>query len=315
MSGQGRPMPAGRPSSGKAAGPSLAALVLLVYLGFLAYPFGRLGAPLSVAGPAVAIPAMTALYLWHGLRAAGPAMLATFAAVAMVVAGSAEATSLAVGFPFGRFAYTERMHATLFGVPAIVLAAYAIVGYWCWRTAAILTGKGAPGGTGQVLAATALMVAWSVLADPVRATIEQRWIWPDGGPLLGVPLSNLGGWIVTSLSIFAAYSVVERRFAGGGRELPRGLAVCPPLMYGALAFEYLVHPLVPAADRVVTAGNAAYSSDAIYAVVAVLALFTMVPAATAAAIIAFRAAMPRRNPARGPQPRRSGRGRASRRPA
>ncbi len=313
MSGQTTSMRAEKPpSNGKAGRAALVALAFLVYLGFLLYPFGRMDPRLDFAGPALGMPAMAALYLWHGRCSAGPWALAAFCASAMAIAGVAEVASLSTGFPFGRFAYTDRMRTTLFGVPAIVLAAYAIVGYWCWRTAAILAGRNGAGGVLHVGAATVLMVAWSVVADPVRSTVEQSWIWPEGGPLLGVPLSNLGGWTLTSAAIFTAFAVIERRFPGDARGLPRGLGICP-LMYGALAFEYLVHPLVPAPDRIVQAGGVAYSSDAIYAAVAVLALLTMVPAATAAAIIAWRGE--RHTPHRGKAPslRLSGPGRGFRR--
>jgi uncharacterized membrane protein len=58
------------------------------------------------------------------------------------------------------------------------------------------------------LAASFVMTAWDLSMDPVWADIDHAWVWRDGGPYYGVPVSNFFGWSLTAYifyQIFALY--------------------------------------------------------------------------------------------------------------
>ena len=62
------------------------------------------------------------------------------------------------------------------------------------------------------IAAEFAMVAWDLSQEPVWATIVKAWIWADGGPYFGVPLSNFAGWFLTVYAIYQLFALyIERR--------------------------------------------------------------------------------------------------------
>jgi putative membrane protein len=52
--------------------------------------------------------------------------------------------------------------------------------------------------------------------DPPLATISKAWIWHDGGAHFGVPLSNYGGWLLTSWLFYQAFAI----YLGRRPDLP-----------------------------------------------------------------------------------------------
>ena len=59
--------------------------------------------------------------------------------------------------------------------------------------------------------AAALMVLWDLSLDPLRATVENRWIWISGGSYFGVPLGNFVGWFMVTWLRDAPLSRALRR--------------------------------------------------------------------------------------------------------
>lgn len=55
------------------------------------------------------------------------------------------------------------------------------------------------------------MTQWDVVMDPPLSTISKAWIWHDGGVHFGVPLSNYGGWLLTSWLFYQAFAIYLSR--------------------------------------------------------------------------------------------------------
>jgi hypothetical protein len=200
---------------------------------------------------------MLGVFLWHGRNWLGWPLLGLFAVVWLLVVWSAERLGLATGFPFGAFAYTDQLRPFIFGVPLIVLLGYLTVGYCSFFLAHVLASApplafGRRRRLARALLTAVLMVFWDICADPVRATAEDRWIWPEGGAHLGVPLSNYAGWFVTTLvavllfeAALSAIGPARRPRRDSAVPIPRTRhappAVAPILMFAAVAVEYVTY--------------------------------------------------------------------------
>jgi uncharacterized membrane protein len=49
--------------------------------------------------------------------------------------------------------------------------------------------------------------------DPIWATVVRAWIWQQGGPYFGVPLSNFFGWYLTVYIIYQVFALYLRKRA------------------------------------------------------------------------------------------------------
>lgn len=273
--------------------PFLFAFVGLAWLGNGLYAFGWDMPAVKFWSPSLVAFGMIGFLLLHGTRAEGRLAIVRFAVLACVVGWLFEAVSLGTGFPFGSYHYTDIMAPMVGGVSAFVLPAYCVMGYVCWRMARILVDRTRGPADRQLtvvapVVAALLMVLWDVSMDPLRSTLEGRWIWHHGGPHFGTPLSNFSGWFVVSWTIFQAYALTLPQAARVHSALPAEGAgrseAAVPLMYLAFPVEYLGNPLLadPGPATVSVEGVPVLVSD-LHASVAVLTLVTMVPIA----ILAF----------------------------
>jgi putative membrane protein len=61
-----------------------------------------------------------------------------------------------------------------------------------------------------ILLGATFMVLWDVSLDPAMSRAFPFWTYEENGFFYGMPLSNWGGWFVTSAVIMGAYSGVTR---------------------------------------------------------------------------------------------------------
>jgi len=124
---------------------------------------------------------------------------------AVVAAGAvgfgAELVGVATGRPFGHYHYSSRLGPRVGGVPLLAAAAWAMMARPAWVVASMLTRRRSR----RIVLAAGALTAWDVFLDP-RMVREQYWSWPGGGRYEGVPASNFGGWMLTGLLVFGAYS-------------------------------------------------------------------------------------------------------------
>jgi putative membrane protein len=60
------------------------------------------------------------------------------------------------------------------------------------------------------LLASFVMLAWDLSTEADWSTVDQAWIWRNGGPYFGVPLTNFIGWYLTAFLFFQAFALYCR---------------------------------------------------------------------------------------------------------
>src|SRR5271156_1319121 len=190
-----------------------------------------------------------------------------------------ESLSLRTGFPFGHYYFTDLMGPRLFQLPILLALAYLGMGYLSWVLALLILGhKTNPPLSSRVvllpLIASCIMVAWDLSMDPVWANIDHAWVWKQGGPYFGVPISNFLGWFLTTYLFYQAFALYLRRRAP--LLLPTSLWRLPVLFYAACGAGNILLAAQPATPAVVTdpSGRPWLISDIIHATVLV-SLFVM----------------------------------------
>lgn len=253
-------------------------LLFLAWGGNAAYAFGPIGGEIKFWAPLPVAIGMIGFVIWHGLKTLGPRGLLRFLGIVFFVGWSFETISVVTGIPFGTYHYTAAMAPFIGHVPVFVLPAYALMGYLSWRMA-VLVYRGidqtalSPGRC-AVLAA-GLMVIWDLSMDPLRATIEARWIWQHGGYYFGVPFSNYIGWFVVTFVMFRWFG---RDAGANGQKTHQSGDMFVPLFYLSFAVEYLLNPLTgQGVGQTAFSGGGAWSVQQLYLAVAIIAGVTMVP--------------------------------------
>jgi uncharacterized membrane protein len=261
------------------------ALAFCAWLGNFLYAAGVPGGALKYWSPALVAGAMIVFLVLHGRVLVGGRRLAAFLGIVLFVGWFYETTSLTVGFPIPGYAYADLMAPFLGHVPLFVMAAYCVMGYASWALARLLLGRTSDTGDrvlryGVPLLATLLMVVWDLSMDPLRATVEGRWVWLDGGPHFGVPLHNFAGWMLVTWTMFQAFALLPERYPPVAPPAPGavpGFWVSVPLVYGSFLGEYIFNPLVyPAGGSVLVNGALIEIAD-IHLGIALLSAATMGP--------------------------------------
>lgn len=173
--------------------------------------------PIYAAGQI--IPAMLFAIL-HAARVYGLRGSLNFALISLAVGYIVETIGVLTGFPFGSYDFTGGMGPKLFVVPILMGPAYLGMGYVAWTVARIILNSGGDdswlAGSRLVLlplAASFVMVAWDLSFDPALSTLGRYWIWKQGGPYFGVPVSNFLGWYLTNYLIYQLFALYLRRRA------------------------------------------------------------------------------------------------------
>lgn len=135
-----------------------------------------------------------------------------FAGICTVVGNLVENLGVTTGFPFGRYYFVELMGPKLFHVPVLLGLAYIGMAYVSWALARLIVGRtDAPIAGLRIvtlpLLASAIMTAWDLAQDPVWATVLHGWVWRDGGPWFGVPVSNYLGWYGNLFVIYLLFAL------------------------------------------------------------------------------------------------------------
>ena len=184
----------------------------------------------------------------HGVLRYGLRTMVVFLVVVVVVGWSYESLSIQTGFPFGDYYYSSGLGAKVGQVPVAIMPSYFAFGYLSWTLASILIGKRDNKLSGSDMwvlpvVASFLMVIWDVCMDPICSTLFGEWIWEDGGPYFGVPLTNFMGWFLTVLTfylVFALYLRVTERQTAATAITTRGFWILAILMYTSIAIEFWV---------------------------------------------------------------------------
>ena len=181
----------------------------------------------------------------HGERIYGWRDILVFFAITSAVVWCTESLSIATGFPFGDYYYTDPLK--LGEVPWIVMPVYFGVGYLCWVIAHTLLGL--DGRSTRLrhllmvpMLAAFVMVMWDVAMDPISSAIDGRWVWEGGGFYFGVPMTNFFGWFLTTYLFYQIFTIYMSkrsplRCSGG-----RSFWLVAPLMYLGMVLPHLIYP-------------------------------------------------------------------------
>jgi uncharacterized membrane protein len=181
-----------------------------------------------------------AFALVHGARHYGLRGILAFTAICVVVSNAIENLGVLTGFPFGRYYFAGLMGPKLFNVPVLLGLAYIGMAYVSWTLARLIAGHAdaqAPGTHLLMLPTVAsfIMVAWDLAQDPVWATVLHGWVWLDGGPWFGVPISNYLGWYLTVFIIYLTFALDLRRWPAEAVPAARASWLAAVLFYAVCA--------------------------------------------------------------------------------
>ncbi|MBM2620468.1 carotenoid biosynthesis protein [Actinoplanes sp. LDG1-06] len=229
----------------------------------------------------------------YGWRVAG-----LYLAVTFLVANVFENLSINTGFPFGTYHYPGSS-LRIVDFPVIVAVTYCSLGMICWLIAAALLDNAdlrlgdrtAAGWRVNVVAlpvlAAALMTMFDLGIDSAASTIQQTWIWENGGGVFGVPWTNYLGWWFVTYVFFQIFALVLTRRrpsdlpTGGERREPLALAL---IVYFMIVAVTMIQFFTVDAATVTDAAGQVWNTDDIYATLFSFNLFGPVVLVVLAAV-------------------------------
>lgn len=192
----------------------------------------------------IALPAFVALLAYLGPRRAVLSIL-TLSAFGYVV----ETTGVLTGLPYGTFYYGDALGPRLFGlVPYLLPISWAPLVLGAVAATAPKAGyqRGAARALGWVIRSALLLALIDGVLDPGAASLG-FWVWPEGGPYYGVPVSNYLGWLLSG-AVATAIILTFGRGRWGRVEPPPGMVdstlIALGFWVGVALFSDLLFPAV-----------------------------------------------------------------------
>jgi len=179
------------------------ALAAATVLAQVSYPLVRGDARHDLTMVIVSLFAATSV--GHALVWRGPRWTLRLVAVTALGGLAVESIGVALGVPFGAYAYTDTLRPKVLGVPWVIPLAWTMMAYPALVVARRVVGSSPAPVAGPLTAATAL-ATWDLFLDP-QMIAAGHWVWEraDAVPsFLGVPLTNYLGWFLTALAMAAA---------------------------------------------------------------------------------------------------------------
>jgi uncharacterized membrane protein len=242
--------------------------------------------PLAPLSPLIVVGLMALFAVLHGSRQVGWKQLVVLFVLTFAVSWSYETTSIATGFPFGRYHYSAALGPKLGTVPLLIMPAYYVVAYISWHLGLILLDRFSDRRRDALatwvlpVIAAMIMVMWDLSMDPARSTRAGIWVWEQGGSYFGVPFSNFMGWLLCVWTIFQLYALYLRAFdpaapianpAFDHRENWYQVAG----VWSGLTSEFLTFAAFPPSGDLVDRAGATWSASAMYVSLGLVSIFTM----------------------------------------
>jgi uncharacterized membrane protein len=234
--------------------------------------------------PAISILVPTFFAFAHGIHRLGGKTMAVFFLIAFVISWTMESTSIATGFPFGHYHYTEKLGPKLGTVPLLIMPAYFAMCYVSWNLAHIVLDKFDKHSDSLQrfaipLVAAFIMVMWDLSMDPARATVHQAWLWHDGGSYFGVPFVNFVGWFLTVYLIFQVFALWIARWPStapsGSDDTDRSAWMLNIAFYFATFLEFVAMAALAPQNSVTDPAGVVWSTKAMYESLGLVSIFTM----------------------------------------
>jgi uncharacterized membrane protein len=217
--------------------------------------------------------------LLHGARRYGWRAIGVFVAAGLIISNILENLSIQTGFPFGHYHYTGG--GKIFQVPWFIGPAYLATGYLAWIVATVLLGDVRRNSSwlttiGTPVIGAFAMTAWDLAFDPTTSTVNQAWIWENGGGFFGVPLVNFLGWTLTVylfMQVFALY--LRNRGPATQADQPTAGDLQAILLYAATTASYFVTFFTADHTTVTDATGAVWRTADIYETSVLLTVYGM----------------------------------------
>ncbi|WP_352431056.1 carotenoid biosynthesis protein [Pyrinomonas sp.] len=129
------------------------------------------------------------------------------ALIAAAIGFTMELFGVKAGLPFGSYRYTDVLWPQAFGVPLVIALAWMLLALYARDILSTFDHRPLL----RWLFASALMVAFDLVIDPLAAGPLGYWQWEEGGMYYGIPTKNFFGWFVTGAIIFALFGTRWRR--------------------------------------------------------------------------------------------------------
>ncbi len=201
----------------------------------------------------IALPSFVALWRYLGPKRASLSLLSVSA-----FGYAIETTGVVTGFPYGTFYYGDSLGPRAAGlvpyllplswVPLVLgaVAATAPATSPATAPASVPAGKLPRRRALGVLYAAVLLTLVDVVLDPGAVSLG-FWVYPEGGPYYGVPVSNYLGWLLSS-SLAAAILLALGRPEWESVPPPPGLldsaVIAVAFWAGVAVFSGLLFPVV-----------------------------------------------------------------------
>ena len=219
----------------------------------------------------------------HGVVRYGWKKMLIFFLITFVISWIYENVSVATGFPFGHYHYTDFLGFKLLYVPLSIMPAYFGNAYLSWTMADVLLDEYSVRPSGGSIfylpfIAAFVMVMWDLGFDPSASTIAQAWIWEEGGSYFGVPLSNYAGWflcVFTIYLLFALYLTKSEIYEPKRLVQEKLYWVMAVLMYGLAAFYIPIKALIVPEIMFTTLDDRQWWTTDLFRTSALVMFFTM----------------------------------------
>jgi putative membrane protein len=218
--------------------------------------------------------------LLHGARRYSWRAIGVFVVAGLVISNVLENVSIATGFPFGHYHYTDG--GKIFQVPWFIGPAYLATGYLAWVVGTVLLDdvrRKSPWLTtiGTPVVAAVAMTAWDLALDPTSSTVNHAWIWENSGGFFGVPLVNFLGWTFTVylfMQVFALY--LRSRGPLPAAQPDRAGDLQGVLLYAATTLSFFTKFFTGSRTTVTDAVGATWRTGDIYETSVLLTVYGMV---------------------------------------
>jgi len=186
----------------------------------------------------------------HGEYRYGWEKIVIFFFITFFITFTFENLSIATGFPFGYYHYSDLLGTTIGHVPIMIMPTYFFTGYLAWTMGNIFL-KDIGSGIKKrniffiPIVSSFIMVMWNFCFEPIMSTIDGKWSWESKGIYLGVPLSNYIGWFLTMYIIYQLFALFLYKFSVDSKGTQnKTYWYVIPLMFISQGIPYLIHPFI-----------------------------------------------------------------------
>lgn len=234
------------------------------------------GSSISPVAEAISGASLLVFVLLHALTLYKPAGATAYFAIAVTVGFGLEACSIATGFPFGYYVHHLEGPRAL-GVPFTVVAAWVIMAWLAWILARVLVGECRSRLLYVIVTpvvATLVVAGYDLVIDPIGAYARHLFTYRSPSGVLGVPLSNYTGWLITGWLLFQTFALIERRWRREPTSTTRSALLMPAVIWFGMGLQVNLG-LLRAGDATTTIAGKPVALADIYQTCSEMTWFTM----------------------------------------